>query len=218
MDRTEPSRPQYPPSMRTAGTEPRHVLSPAGPRERGEPGVDAADRRAVLADAVLWLASDGGSARHPTVADQSQAHAAADAVDGSGSDLSQAAHHAARCHAQDLPVFAAELGDYAAQSGLVVRHHVRADADGLHVPDGRDRLVQPLRAGLGFIEYVGRRFLRRGVGIGLHEGASGDFQHGPGSAIHESGVYQPNPRGLRSAWTVAAGPWTTCSSNGCGGA
>src|SRR5271167_710633 len=104
MDRTKPSQPEYPPSMRTAATEPRHVLSSAGQRERGELGVDAADRRAVLADAVLWLAPDGGSSRHPTVADQSQAHAAADAVDGPGSDLSQAAHHTARRHAQDLPV------------------------------------------------------------------------------------------------------------------
>ena len=75
----------------------------------------------------------------------------------------------ARRLAQDLPVFAAESGDNAAQPGVVVRHHVRADAHGLHVPDGRDRLVQPLRAGMAFIEHAGRRLLRRGVGSGLRE-------------------------------------------------
>src|SRR5271168_4283889 len=111
--------------MRTTATEPRHVLSPARQRERCEPGVDASDRRAVFADAVLWLASDGRSARYEASSAQPQTHATAHAVNGLRGDLSQAADNAARRRAQDLPVFAAESGDHAAQSSVVLRHHVR---------------------------------------------------------------------------------------------
>ena len=40
--------------------------------------------------------------------------------------------------------------------GLEFGHHLRADAAGVHVPDGGDRLVQPVRAVVAAVEYAGR--------------------------------------------------------------
>ena len=56
--------------------------------------------------------------------------------------------------ASDLPVFAAECGDRAAQPGVVQRHHLRADAAGLDVLDGGHGLVQPLRAVVAVVEHA----------------------------------------------------------------
>ena len=55
---------------------------------------------------------------------ESQARATADAGHGPGGDLPQAADDGAVPGTQDLPVFAAECGDRAAESGLEHRHHV----------------------------------------------------------------------------------------------
>ena len=92
------------------------------------------------------------------------AGAASDAADGLGSDLSQAASVARRRRAPDLPVFAAKCGDRAAQPGVVERHHLRADAARLDVPDGGHGLVQPLRAVVAIVEHARRAVLPGGVG------------------------------------------------------
>ena len=116
-------RPEHRPAVRAAGPGAVDVLLPAGGRDGREPGADEADRRAVFGDAVL---------RQPQAGDrtgrQSQACAAADAADGLGGDLSEAAHHAAGRRTQDLPVFTAECGDHAAQPGVGQRHHVHPAA------------------------------------------------------------------------------------------
>ena len=64
-------------AVRSTRARAQHVVSPAGGRECGEPGADAADRRAVFADPVLWQPQAGRSARR-----QSQAHSAIDALMG----------------------------------------------------------------------------------------------------------------------------------------
>ncbi len=66
----------------------------------------------------------------------------ADAADGDRGDLPQAASVPSWAGAPDLPVFAAKCGDCATRPGVVERHHVRADAAGLDVPDGGDGLSQ----------------------------------------------------------------------------
>src|SRR5438046_1545477 len=108
MHRTKPSRIECPQAVRAAWLEPRHAVSTAGHREPSEPGSDAADRRAVFANALVRLAAHGRSAGHALPSGEPQARAAADALDGTGSDLSQALHDATRPEPQDLPVFAAE--------------------------------------------------------------------------------------------------------------
>ena len=93
---------------------------------------------------------------------------------------------------------------------------------GLHVPGGGDRLVQPLRAGVAScrtrwtgsfcLEALDEALARR------HGRRSSTRDQGAQFTSH--GLHRPlgSVRASRSAWTAAAGRWTTCSSSGCGGA
>lgn len=92
-----------------------------------------------------------------------QAGAAPDARHGPGGDLSAAADQRGGARTSDLPVFIAEFGDRAAGPGLERGHHLRAAAAGLHVPGGRARLAQSLRAVVGAVEHAGQRVLRGGA-------------------------------------------------------
>src|SRR5215471_12107400 len=65
----------------------------AGKRQRA--GVEAADRRAVHAPAVSWLAADHGDAAVRGNRDQPQAGAAADAADGDRRPWAETADHQA---------------------------------------------------------------------------------------------------------------------------
>ena len=127
--------------------------------------MDASDRRAILEDALLREPEDGRGARH-----QPLAGAASDAIDGTGGDLSQATPLAERHRASNLPVFAAKCGHCAAQPGVVERHHLRAHAARLDVPDGGHGLVQPLRALVAIVQHAGWSVLPGGVGGGAARG------------------------------------------------
>src|SRR5512143_1540699 len=107
MDRTQSSGAKHSAAVRAAGAEPIELVSRAGEGVGGEPGADAADRRAVPADAVLRFAEDDGLADATRARGQSQAGPAADADHGLGSDLSPAEHDAAEPGASNLPVFTA---------------------------------------------------------------------------------------------------------------
>ena len=61
--------------------------------------------------------------------------------------------------------------------GLEFGHHLCADEARVHVPDGGDRLVQPVRAVVAAVEHAGRRVLPGGVGRGVVAGPAGDLQH-----------------------------------------
>ena len=74
---------------------------------------------------------------------------------------------------------------------LEFRHHLRADATGIHVPDGGDRLVQPLRAVVAAVEHAGGAVLPGGAGGGVGSGPAGDLQHRPGLAVHLARVHRP---------------------------
>jgi hypothetical protein len=190
MDRSPTSRCECPAAVRVAGTESGVGLSLAEPRKSRESGADAADRRAVLEDAVLWFAKDGRGPGNKSSSPESQAHSAIDAADGTGSNLSQAAHHTARHQAQDLPLFAAKCEDCGPQSGVVQRHHVRAYASRLHVPRRGYGLVQPLRFELAFVEHSGQRILSGSFGGRVPANASADLQHGSGGSVHESCLHE----------------------------
>src|SRR5687767_8134325 len=135
--------------MRAAGPESRELVLPAKRRDDREPGADAADRRAVSGAAVLWFAADDDLAERARARRQSQAGAASDASDGSGSDLPQAAAVSTWRGSSDLPVFTTKCGDSAAQPSVEQRHHLCAAHGRLRVFDGRAGLVQPVRVVVG---------------------------------------------------------------------
>src|SRR3990172_8044529 len=137
--------------MRTAEPRPIDVLLPAAHRNARESGPDAGHRRGVSEAAVLRQPTHRAGTRR-----ESQTGATPDAGDGPGSDLPQAADHAAWRRAQDLPLFTAEYGDYARRPGVEHRHHLHPARARLLVPDGGDRLVQPLRFVVAIVAQLGR--------------------------------------------------------------
>ena len=81
-----------------------------------------------------------------------------------------AATHACMCEsgqackgAQDLPLPAGRAADRKVQSGLVRRHHLVANAQGLSLLGGNHGLVDPQGAGLAHLEHAGGRVLPRGA-------------------------------------------------------
>ena len=72
--------------------EPVLVLLCAGSDQRRGPGADAADRRAVPENALLWQPVDGAAFLAAGPQGQPQTHSAPDATDGHRGGLSQAAH------------------------------------------------------------------------------------------------------------------------------
>ena len=67
---------------------------------------------------------------------------------------------------------------------------------------------------------LGRHVLLRGPRRSAVDLAAGDLQHRSGEPVHGALVSRVDwsRAASRSAWTVAAGRSTTCSSSGCGGA
>ena len=65
-------------------------------------------------------------------------------------------------------------------SGLEHRHHLRADALGVHVPGRRDRLVQPVRDRLAAVEHARRVVLPGDARRRLEGGEAGGVQHDQG--------------------------------------
>src|SRR5215471_13441716 len=96
--------------MRTPGPRPLDLLSPPGDRVGGEPAVDAADRRAIPPDALLWESADGGLAEAPRGGGQSQAGPAAHGADGLGGAPSRAEDRHRRARRAGLPLPAPRPG------------------------------------------------------------------------------------------------------------
>jgi len=181
-------------AMRLGGTGAFDVLLRAGGAEQRELGVDAGDRRAVLEAAVLRLAADDGLAFRAGMGGQREAGGTADAGDGFAGDVTGTAHQSSPSRASSLPVFTEGHEDRAAQPGLVLRHHLRADAARVFVSGGGDGLVQSLRAFLGAVQHTGGAFLCAGVGGRAGDGPAGDLQHRSRGAVYQRGVYREAPR------------------------
>jgi integrase-like protein len=176
MPRRGPSEAEHHTPVQPPRPAAKHGLPQAGRRDGGEPRVDAADRRAVSADAVLRQPADGAGALG-----QSQAGAAADASDGTGGDLPATADDARGGRTQDLPVFTAECGGHAAGPGVVERHHVRAAAAWILVLGGNHGLVQPVRGGLAFVETLEGSFCLEALDEALWHGRPEIFNSDQGS-------------------------------------
>src|SRR5271170_5077947 len=82
--------------------------------------------------------------------------------------------------AQDLSVPAARARDRAGQSGVVLRHYLHPDGQGLSLPGGDHGLGKPRGAGVASIEHTRRRFLRRRArGSAVALWPAGDIQYRP---------------------------------------
>ncbi len=99
--------------------------------------------------------------------------------------------------AQDLSLFAGRAAGGAAQSGLVRRHHLSADAKGLPLSRRHHGLVYSEGSGLAHLEHAGGGLLRRGA-------ERGDPQVWPASDYeHRSGVVTLPPTFIqreRDSW------------------
>src|SRR5204862_1458270 len=127
--------------------------------DRREPATDAAHRRTVHADSVLWSPENELVAGRAGIRRQSEASPPADAADGFGGDLPEAPAIEAGDRASNLSVPAAWDQDRPAQSGLDERHHVHPAAARVHLSGGGHGLVQPVRVGVGGIGFYGELVL-----------------------------------------------------------
>src|SRR5271155_500063 len=89
-DRPGASAPVDRAAVRVGLHQPLGVLLRADWRDAAEPGADAADRRAVPGDAVLWRPSDGAASAAPGLCRRSQTNEPPDGEDGPGGDLPEA--------------------------------------------------------------------------------------------------------------------------------
>ena len=103
------------------------------------------------------------------------------ALDGPGGAASQAADHDRGDGREGLPLPASRPGADPGRRGLEFGHHVCADEARVHVPDGGDRLVQPVRAVVAAVEHAGRGVLFGGAGRGVVAGPPEIFNTDQGS-------------------------------------
>ena len=179
--------------MRADGHQPLIGVLRAAGRERGEPGVDAADGRLVAPVPVLRQSADGAPPAARGRGGGAPSSPAPDGPDWPGGDLPQAAHERRAAGSPRLPVPAARTEDRPSGPGVVRGHHVHPGDDRLSVP-GRDHgLGQPTCAVVAAVEHDGQQLLRRGAGGGAADGDARHLQHRPGVAVYERGVHRPCP-------------------------
>jgi transposase InsO family protein len=90
-----------------------------GTGEGREFEIDAVDRRAIHADAVLRNPEDGLVARRARIRGECETGAPADAADGAGSDISEATAVGSRVRTQDLSVSASDITYIRLRQGFV---------------------------------------------------------------------------------------------------
>ena len=176
--------------MRVVGSESFQSLLRGLVGNGDESLFDATDRRAVYGNSVLWESSDDGVADSRGSCSESQTSSTADAVDGSGGDLSEAAAVVGEQGTPEIPVLASRFVRQSSESSVVDGYHVCADVAGIHVPGGRDRLAQPVCSFLAIVEQLGEQFLYGGVGGRLGIGMPRDIQYRSRSSIYEPAFHR----------------------------
>src|SRR5437764_2720568 len=189
MDRTGTSATEHRATVWSAGPGPVQLLLPAAAGERRESAADAAHRRTLFGVPVLRQPPfRGGAFCGMGAALQSQAPAAAHAVDGDRSHVPQAQFKPSGAGSRDLSLSAARGGHQPAQSGMEQRYYLCAAAPRLPLSDCGHGLVQPLCADLGAIEHAGWLVLPLGARSGPVQGPAGDLQLRPGIAVYGTGI------------------------------
>src|SRR5215831_14609630 len=165
MDRSGGKPFKHGPAMPADGSFAIRVVLHPGGRERGKPRADAPAGRAVHAHALLWGASHDVLAGAARPWGEREAGAAADAADGTGSDLSETAAVGARTRTPDLSLSPAGVEDRSTQPGVGQRYHLYWAAPRVYLSGGDPGRVQPLRGGLGSVGIVGERLLPGGASL-----------------------------------------------------
>ena len=156
-----------------------------------EPRIDAADGRAVHANAILRGPEYDLVAGRAGPSGKSEAGAAVDAAHGAGGHLCQATAVDSWAWASNLSIPAARAEDRSARPGVEQRHHLHPVTAGIHLSGCGHGLVQPLRAGMGSLGFAGDVLLRVGAELGPGERSARNLQHGSGIAVYERRLYEP---------------------------
>src|SRR5438094_378042 len=143
------------------GLEEERTGQNLGSSEGQEPGTDASHRRAVSEDDVLWQSQDRGRTLVAEAAAESQTGATADANHGNHRHLPAEEDLLAGGGPSRVSVLAAWPDGGTSQSSVVQRHHLHPAALRLHVPRGRDGLLQPLGSELAIVEHARHGVLSR---------------------------------------------------------
>ncbi len=160
-DRQEPPEPvgrgTMPPAVDLAVV----VLLRTDGRDGHEPRPHGCDRQAVPRNTVLGRPADGVAPAERGPCCELQAYPATDAAYALDADLPKARHQQTREGAQDLALSVGWTARGTAQSGLVRRHHLPADAARLLLSGCHHGLANPEGAGLADLQHAGSRLLRR---------------------------------------------------------
>jgi hypothetical protein len=118
------------------------ALLPALAGKRGRSAPDALAGRTVSQDPVLWVPAHGGGDAARRFGGESQAGEALDAGDGDRGDLPKAQYQSRTSGAQGVPLPAAGPTHRPAEPGVVRRHNLCANGEGVCVSGGGHGLVQ----------------------------------------------------------------------------
>ena len=156
-----------------------------------ERGVDASDRSTLSASAVLRVAAHDRLAGRIWLAGQRKASGAADACDGTAIRVAKAIYEPALSRKPGLSIPVARVDHPGSKTRLVCGYYLYPPAPGASVSDGRDGLVQPVRAGLGTIQLDGVDILRTGAESCVGSGHTENIQHRSGRSVQQYGLYGP---------------------------
>lgn len=191
MDRTFKRQHHYLSSVRAVGIEPLKSLLRGKGAQSTESAANAIDRRAIHATTVFRLAEDYRLAPQARTPGKSQASRTADAGDGSPSNLSKASTFSTCTRSSNLSVLASRCKNYASEPSLEHRHHLHPTGAWIRLFGCNYGLVQPLRAGVGSLNYIGHKLLRFSLGMGAsRRRPTGDLQYRPRLAIHQCSVHR----------------------------
>jgi len=187
-DRTGSRAVERTPSMSTVGTESFEPALRVGRRIGSEPGPDGSVGSLAPGVSVFRIAEMGGDVEYSGGGGESQTGATTDAADGSGMLVLSAENDDFGTRSSDLSVPFAWTEDRPTGSSLECGYYLGADADGLPVSGGDDRLVQPPGGPLAAVELVGGFLLSGDVGGRLESRNADDFPHRSRLPVHGDGL------------------------------
>ena len=157
----------------------------------GERGVDASDRPALSAAAVLRVAAHDRLAGRVRLAGQREAGSTTDAGYGTSISVAKAVYEPAPSGKPGLSIPVARVNHPGSEARLVFGYHIYSPAPGTSVYGRCDGLVQSVRAGLGIIQLDGIGVLHPGAESCIGAWHTGDLQHRSGCSVQQYGLYGP---------------------------